>query len=70
MTEGEERINLTLRSWLEWSFIKVGLKNLFWNFHYLVLFGIITLLSVMGIVTFGCGIMALASSTRLIANDE
>lgn len=61
---------MTLRSWLEWSFIKEGLKNLFWNFHYLVLFGIITLLSVMGIVTFGCGIMALASSTRLIANDE
>jgi hypothetical protein len=61
---------LRLRVWLEWQFVKEGFKNLFWNFHYMVLFGIFTLIFAAGVVTLGPGVMALASSIRVTAMDE
>ena len=61
---------MKVKGWLEWQFVKEGFKNLFWNFHYLVLFGIFTLIAMAGVITLGPGVMALASSTRLAALDE
>ncbi|HHU77353.1 MAG TPA: DUF624 domain-containing protein [Clostridiales bacterium] len=61
---------MRMKPWLEWSFIKEGVKNLFWNFHYLLLYGIFTLVSIAGIITAGVGITAMASSIRVAAMDE
>lgn len=58
---------MKIRRWLGFDFVKEGFMNYLWNFHYIVLFGIITLIFCIGVITVGPALMALASSTRLIA---
>lgn len=58
------------RRWLEWVFIKEGFVNLFWNFHYAVILGIITLVLFLGVVTIGPALLALCSSMRLAAEGK
>src|SRR5690554_1641433 len=61
---------MKIKPWLEWPFIKEGFKNLFWNFHYVLLYGIFTLLSMAGVVTAGVGLVSMASSIRAAALDK
>ncbi|HHY81681.1 MAG TPA: DUF624 domain-containing protein [Clostridiales bacterium] len=58
------------KAWLSWSFVKEGFLNLFWNFHKLVIYGLLVAVCMAGIITIGPALMALASSTRMVAEDE
>lgn len=58
------------RRWLEFNYIVNSFKNYFWNFHYILLYGLLTMVLSLGILTAGPALIALCSSMRLISDDR
>ncbi len=59
-----------MKPWMRWNYIKEGFISLFWGFHYILLFGLLTSILCIGVFTSGSAIMAMCSCTRRMAKDE